>query len=267
MGSCYFWLEFLLAWHHLLVEEAGYENPAVFALDYALAPDAMYPTQVEEVMAGYEHALAVAKDSSRLCVAGDSAGATLVLSLLLKLGSQRGKRQGGDRPGADCKGSSQGGMPRVAVLISPWVTLETSSHYPSHVDYLDRRVLRFYGQQYAGPSMMHAQPASPGNCSDTALWHAASPQRGYLVTYGDEEVLAPDIEWFVERQREARVEVCALKRNDEIHAWPVASLFLSNTEERRLEGLRSIVGDVRRRSGGTGKGKATRTREGVRCSD
>lgn len=90
-----------MAWHHLLLD-AGHRNPAIFAFDYTLVPDARYPTQVLETLQGYEHVLQEARDASRVCVAGDSAGATLVLSLLLKLGAQassRDKRGQGGRTG------------------------------------------------------------------------------------------------------------------------------------------------------------------------
>ena len=82
MGSSYFYLEFLLAWLSLL-KEAGYENPALFALEYTLVPEATYPTQVQEALSGYKYVLSMIDDPSRIVVSGDSAGATLILSLLL----------------------------------------------------------------------------------------------------------------------------------------------------------------------------------------
>ncbi|RYP79733.1 hypothetical protein DL770_006522 [Monosporascus sp. CRB-9-2] len=58
MGSCFFYLEFLLTWASLLTE-AGHRNPAIFALDYTLVPDGSFPTQLEEAIASYEHVLSV----------------------------------------------------------------------------------------------------------------------------------------------------------------------------------------------------------------
>ena len=81
MGSSYFYMEFLLAWVSLL-EAAGFQNPALFALDYTLVPDAVYPRQLQETYFGYLHVLSIVKDPSRICVSGDSAGATLILSFL-----------------------------------------------------------------------------------------------------------------------------------------------------------------------------------------
>jgi acetyl esterase/lipase len=251
MGSCYFYLEFLLTWHHLLVE-SGYRNPAIFALDYALVPDEVYPEQLNETITGYKHVLDSVGDSSRVCVAGDSAGGALVLSLLLKLaGGKRNTENGTTRSGAPGLAASSHvsalGLPQMAALISPWVTLRTNTHYPSHIDYLDRSTLWGYALEYAGPDMIEKPPASPGSCDDASTWRAASPHRGYYVTYGDEEVLAPDIEDFIHRQRLAKVEIQGVRFVDETHAWPVASLFLSSPAQKRLKGLRAIVGEIRRR--------------------
>jgi len=63
MGSCYFYLEFLFAWMELLRAHPSkpYKNPAVLALDYTLVPEETYPTQLEEVVAGYRWLLSRAK--------------------------------------------------------------------------------------------------------------------------------------------------------------------------------------------------------------
>lgn len=244
LGSCYFYLEFLLAWHHLLLG-AGHRNPAILALDYDLVPERVYPTQVLQSLQGYRHALDVAGDAAKVCVAGDSAGGTLVLGLLQELGKQsrcRDQKRGakGDLPRRAPSGL---GVPCMAVLISPWVKLKSNLHYPSKVDFVDRRTLWAYAQEYAG-AMLSRAPASPGSCADEELWLAASPRSGYFVVYGSEEVFAPEIEAFVRQQERLGIYVGATRFEGGIHAWPVTSLFLSSTEDRRLEGLTSIVRQI-----------------------
>ncbi|KAF4471653.1 neutral cholesterol ester hydrolase 1 [Fusarium albosuccineum] len=251
MGSSYFYLEFLMVWHHLLVE-AGFTNPAILALEYTLVPDEVYPRQVLEALEGYKHVLEVVKNPSKVCVSGDSAGGALVLSLLLELGAQAGNQ---DSKGikVDVRGGladpepTHLALPRMATLISPWVTLMSNLHYSSKSDFLDKRTLWKYAHEYAGDNMIQQQPASPGNCIDDRLWKAASPERGYFVIFGEEEVFAPDIDDFLKRQAKIGIEVEGQKFDGGIHAWPVASIFLSSTEEKRLQGLRTAVKEIRRR--------------------
>lgn len=240
-----------MSWHHLLVE-SGFRNPAIFALEYTLVPDDVFPRQVSETMNGYKHVLETCRDASKVCVAGDSAGGTLILSLLLELGAQCATQAP-----KGSQGQANGGLmephpatltkPRMATLISPWVTLMTSLHYASGSDFLDRNTLWKYAHEYAGESMIHQPPASPGNCIDDFRWRRANPERGYFILFGEEEVFAPDVEQFLKRQAQMGIEIHAKKFSAGIHAWPVASLFLSSTKERRLEGLRIAVQEIRTR--------------------
>ncbi|KJZ77039.1 hypothetical protein HIM_03360 [Hirsutella minnesotensis 3608] len=239
LGSCYFYLEFLLSWHHLLVE-AGYRNPAVFALNYTLVPEACYPTQMLEALQGYKHVLEVAGSPSRVCVAGDSAGGTLVLSLLLRLGTEalaHGKEtldstiQANGVPRICDLSPLDLPLPQMAALISPWVRLKSNLHYPSTVDYLNRQTLWKYAQEYAGATMLNQYLASPGSCIDEERWRASSPRRGYVVAFGEQEVFAPDISDFINRRVRNSIEMKALRFDGGVHAWPVASLFLSSATE------------------------------------
>jgi acetyl esterase/lipase len=237
MGSSYFYLEYLLTWLSVL-SSSGYRNPAIFALEYTLVPDDSFPTQMEETLAGYEHVLAVAQDPSKVCVSGDSAGAMLVLCLLLRLGDNRANGY---------TDKQRLPKPAVAVLISPWVTLVSTRHKNTVSDYLDVQQLRQYGTQFAGSRISVTDPlVSPGCCKDLSWWKRSSPSKGIFITYGTEEVLAPEIEDLVVTLREADVKVGSKAEPGGIHAWPVASLFLSSSREGRLEGLKTMTEHIRR---------------------
>ncbi len=257
MGSSYFYLEYLLTWLSVL-SQCGYRNPAIFALDYTLVPDAAYPTQVSETLQGYKHVLTLAQDPSIVCVSGDSAGATLILCLLLRLG--------GGRP--DARGEEQRlPKPALAVLISPWSTLVSTRHVNTASDYLDVRQLHHYARQFAGSGVSVTDPSvSPGCCTDPSWWKRSSPARGVVITYGTEELLAPDIEGLVRSLQNAGVDVESKGEAGGIHAWPVASLFLSSSREGRLEGLRTMTRAIRQRVPG-GRVEPGEKKDGGASSD
>ncbi|KAI9837714.1 MAG: hypothetical protein M1819_006647 [Sarea resinae] len=237
MGSSYFYLEFLLAWVSLL-KEAGYQNPALFALEYTLVPDAMYPTQLQETIAGYDHLQSIMGDSSRICVGGDSAGATLILSLLLHVAQYPDYMD--RRPG-------------LSVCISPWTTLLSPMNRNTPSDYLDANTLHQYALQYTGTKALLGDPiASPGTCKDRDWWARASPKKGFFLTFGSEEVFAPETWELIGVLKAAGVHTEVQEQEGSIHAWPVVALFLGDTKATRQKGMQDIVDVIKRRMGEAG---------------
>ena len=227
MGSGYFYLEFLLAWVSML-QEAGYKNPAIFSLEYTLVPDATYPKQLDQTFAGYEYACSIAGDASRLCVSGDSAGGTLILSLLLYLSENSSK--------------SRGAKPAFATLISPWTNLYSTLNQDTPSDYLNSDSLHLYGSQYAGSTKNLENPlVSPGTCKDGPWWVRASPSAGFGIIFGSEEVLGPEMRELIALLRKSGCKVGVREDSGGIHAWPVVTLFLSDTQAERQRGLKDLV--------------------------
>ncbi|KAI0481235.1 alpha/beta-hydrolase [Xylariaceae sp. FL0804] len=240
MGSSFFYLEYLLTWLGLLVD-AGYQNPAIFALEYTLVPDGTFPRQLEEAIAGYEHVLSWTGDPEKICVSGDSAGATIVLSLLLHLANL-----GRHADKMDGVGSWRLPKPGLAVLISPWVTLVSDKHRNTPSDYLDASHLHRYARQYSGEMVATDDPLlSPGDCKDVSWWNRACPSKGIFVGYGAEEVFAPEVERLVAFFKDNGIEVRSQGEAGGIHAWPVASLFLCSLLEERKKGLKVLVQEMR----------------------
>jgi acetyl esterase/lipase len=240
LGSSYFYLEFLLAFLSLLKDTTKVQNPAILALEYTLVPDSSYPVQLDQTLAGYKYALSITNDPSKIVVSGDSAGATLILSLLLRLGN------GGILKNGLVNGTSHNDTrPGMAVLISPWVTLISPQDKNTASDYLDVENLHLYARQYAGPRISPHDPLiSPGMCKDVEWWREAAPSKGFFMPFGKEEVFAPEIRDFVRLLNKAEIHVVDQEAEGGIHAWPVASLFLATTREERLKGLKSIVKQI-----------------------
>ncbi|KAJ4319172.1 hypothetical protein N0V94_004045 [Neodidymelliopsis sp. IMI 364377] len=232
MGSSFFYMEFLLAWVALL-KAAGYRNPALFALEYTLVPDATYPTQLHETLAGYRYVLSLAQSSTRIVVGGDSAGATLMLSFLLYLTEHAELRH--QRPG-------------LAIMISPWVTIVSRNNRNTASDFLNSNSLEQYGRQYIGKKASTDDPmVSPGHCKDARKWAEASPEKSWYFLYGSEEVLGSETRELISLLRSTEKHVDEWEEPGGIHAWPVASLYLGETRDERLGGLQSIVGAIKDR--------------------
>lgn len=232
MGSSYFYMEFLLAWVALL-KAIGYRNPALFALEYTLVPDATYPTQLHETLAGYRYVLSLAQSSTRIVVSGDSAGASLMLSFLLYLTEHAEFRH--QRPG-------------LAVMISPWVTIVSRNNRNTASDFLNDKSLEQYGRQYIGKKASETNPlVSPGYCKDNKKWLDASPEKGWYFLYGSEEVLGPETRELISLLKSTDTHVDVWEEKGGIHAWPVASLYLGESRDERLGGLQSIVGAIKDR--------------------
>jgi acetyl esterase/lipase len=232
MGSSYFYLEFLLAWVSLL-KDAGYANPALLALEYTLVPESTYPTQVQQALAGYKYVLSVVDEPGRVCVSGDSAGATLILSLLLCLDKYAGMRNK---------------LPGVAIPISPWSVILSEKNQNTASDYHNAESLHLYGTQYIGPKASSFDPlVSPGCCKDVAWWRRASPTHGFFFVYGAEEVFAPDARDLITLLKSGGIHVESHEEEGWVHAWPVVKLFLCNEQSERLGGLRRMVQFVRNR--------------------
>ena len=230
MGSSYFYLEFLLAWQSML-KESGYRNPAIFALEYTLVPDATDPIQVAQTISGYDHVCSITNDPSRICLAGDSAGGTLQLSLLLRIGES---------------GGNMSRLPGFATLISPWTTLVTPNNRDTPSDYLNAESLHLYGRQYAGTVANLNNPlVSPGVCKDQDWWARSSPSAGFYFMFGSEEAFGPEIRDLIVVLRKSGCAVRAREEPGSIHAWPVATLFLSDTQDERQKGLRDLTKMIR----------------------
>lgn len=247
MGSPYFYLEFLLTLLAFLQSSSKFSNPAIFALDYRLVPEHQFPFQIHQALAGYNYLLADKNvKASRICLSGDSAGGTIMLSLLLHLANlDENKEQERSRSLHRVPGGAESRRPGMICLISPWVTLVSPKHRNTASDYLDPFTLRAFAQAYVGGKVSVQDPvASPGNCKDVGWWRRAAPLNGYVFFYGGEEAFAPDIRDLVTLLREGGMRVVEEEEEAGIHAWPVARLFLGSTRETRTSGIRAIADRV-----------------------
>lgn len=225
MGTSYFYLEFLITWVSIL-KGLGFSNPAIFALEYTLVPEQVYPYQLQETIIGYDYVLSIADDAGQVVIGGDSAGGTIMLSLLLYIAKNNPEKK----------------KPALATFISPWTHLVSELNRDTSTDYLSVRRLHDLARQYAGSRGVYDSLVSPGYCTDMVWWEKAMPVKGMHFYLGSEEVFCESIRTLAKRLEEVGEVTC--HEDDSLHAWPFAVLFLGRHKEERIKGLQKVSRDI-----------------------
>ncbi len=134
--------------HRHLVSEVGRAAAMrTLALDYRRAPEFPFPHALEDAVSGFQFLVDSGFKPSQIAVAGDSAGAGLVVALLVRL-KELDMRQ-----------------PACALLFSPWVdmtaTADSYSRNAKRDPVLNREVMQFFAEQYLGTRAREMPLASP----------------------------------------------------------------------------------------------------------
>ncbi|GAA5972066.1 hypothetical protein JCM11641_002482 [Rhodosporidiobolus odoratus] len=156
---------------------------SIFCIDYQLAPEKIYPSQLIEICAAYHHLVnELGIPEERICVGGDSAGGNLATAFLLHLA----------RPNPRIVvPKSLGPLPRKpgsAFIVSPFINLV--SHAPSRrpafpVDFIDSGGVFNGSLSYVGA--VHPYPPEVQAWSRTA-----SPSWSPLRWFFNAESAAPE---------------------------------------------------------------------------
>jgi len=182
----------------------------ILALDYRLAPEHPFPAPVEDAVAAYRWMLAQGLKSSRIVVAGDSAGGGLTVAALVAF------RDAG-LP-----------MPAAGIPISPWVDLEAIG---------DSMKTRAAQDPVVGPEMLREiasvylagqSPRSPLAAPLYADLHGLSP---LLIQVGDAETLLDDSKRLAERAKAAGVDVTLEVWPEMPHVWHLFAHFLPEGQQ------------------------------------
>jgi acetyl esterase/lipase len=177
----------------------------VLLIDYRLAPEHPFPAGLEDSIAAYEWLLANGYGPQQVVVAGDSAGGTLTLALLLQ-------QRDHVRP-----------LPRAAVCLSPAADLTFSSpswEFNAKKDLmLDIRKERTAVEIYLRGTDVRAPLASPLY----ADLHGLPP---LLLQVGSHEVLLSDVQNLAEKARAAGVDVTLEVWPGMQHEWQFAAGML-----------------------------------------
>jgi acetyl esterase/lipase len=143
-GGGYAWGS-LKSHRHLVSELGRAATMRTLALDYRLAPECPFPQALDDAVGGFRFLLELGLHPHR--IAGDSAGAGLAVTLLVRL--------------------KELGMPQPAgaLLLSPWVdmtaTADSYSRNAKRDPVLNRTIMQFLAQQYLGERPRETPLASP----------------------------------------------------------------------------------------------------------
>jgi monoterpene epsilon-lactone hydrolase len=174
-------------------------------LGYRLAPEHPFPAAVEDALAAFDWLLRQGFAPNQVVVAGDSAGGTLTLSLLLH---RRDRRQP---------------LPAAAVCLSPAPDLSFSGEswkFNSKKDLMidegkERKAVELY--------LRDMDPRSPAASPSFADLRGLPP---ILIQVGSYEALLSDSQRFAEKARAAGVEVTLEVWPGMQHEWQFAAKFL-----------------------------------------
>ncbi len=159
----------------------------VFAPDYRMAPEHLFPAAVEDAVAVYRGL------TGRIVVGGDSAGGGLALAMLLSL------RDAG------------AAMPAAVALFSPWTDLAATGE---SLVTNDRRCALFRGARIGPGAKYYLGDADPRNPLASPLYGDLSRLPPMLIHVGKNEVLLADSKRLAEKARAAGVRV-------DLKIWPV----------------------------------------------
>jgi epsilon-lactone hydrolase len=213
----------------LLFRLVDLTNASILAVDYRRPPEHPYPTPVDDCLSAYLFILEKVGDSSRIILAGDSAGGNLVLATLDRI--------------------INAGLPipRGGLLISPWVDLTDCGRTPSwhtnlEYDYINAELAQFFADCYVGvpPSEAPTHHTDQDGSSSIPVPTDDKPHPmtylspmyfntlhlfpPLLVEFGDSEVLHDQILAFCQKVEGLGVDISYNAREDMVHVFPIYSI-------------------------------------------
>ncbi len=198
---------------------------AALGVDYRLAPEHLFPAAVEDSIAVYQWALGHGFEPADIVLAGDSAGAGLVLAVMLA---------------AKDKGVP---LPAAGVCFSPWVDLECTGESMAANDHLDDFIK--YGGLLAR-AKSYLGDADPRHPWASALFGDLRGLSPLLIHVGSAETLLDDSLRLEAMAKDAEVPVTLKVWDDMVHVWQAFAAILPEGQqsiEEAGEFIRHEIGD------------------------
>lgn len=169
-------------------------------LDYRLAPENPFPAQLEDAVAAHRWLRRQGYTPEHTATAGDSAGANLAISSVLKL------RDLGEK------------LPAAVIAISPWLDMEgVGESFESNAN-SDALVSRDLSVNMAGLYLGSGSPTDP---LANPLYADLAGFPPVFVTVGDAETLMSDGERFMKRAKAAGVDTALEYGQGQQHIYQI----------------------------------------------
>jgi len=168
------------------------------SIEYRLAPEYPFPAAIDDTYTAYNWLLKEGVKPKNIIVSGQSAGGGLCLALLLKLKEKKFFQ------------------PRGAIALSPWTDLTQSGKTMKINADIDPVISKKYLDRMANLYLAKTPNTSP---LASPLYGELSGLPPLLVQVGSAETMLDDSRRFVEKAKEAKVDVQIEVYKDMFHGW------------------------------------------------
>ena len=179
------------------------------SIEYRLAPEHPFPAAIDDTFTAYNWLLKEGLNPKDIIVSGQSAGGGLCLALLLKLKEKNFFQ------------------PRGAVALSPWTDLTQSGKTMKINADIDPVISKKYLDRMANLYLAKTSNISP---LASPLYGELSGLPPLLVQVGSSETMLDDSRRFVEKAKEAKVDVKIEVWKDMFHGWHSSANILKDGE-------------------------------------
>jgi len=180
------------------------------SIEYRLAPEHPFPAAIDDTYTAYNWLIKEGMNPKNIIVSGQSAGGGLCLALLLKIKENNGIQ------------------PKGAVALSPWTDLSQSGKTMITNANIDPVISKKYLDRMAN---LYLSKASNTSSLASPLYGDLSGLPPMLVQVGSCETMLDDSKRFVEKAKEAKVDIQIEIWEDMFHGWHGSAHILKDAEE------------------------------------
>ncbi|HKP72939.1 MAG TPA: alpha/beta hydrolase, partial [Pyrinomonadaceae bacterium] len=185
-------------------------NARVFAVEYRLAPEHLFPRAVDDGLAAYKHVLAEGVSADDIAFVGDSAGGGLLLATMLAAREEKLS------------------LPAAGVCYSPFTDLAATGE---SLDVNNRRCAMFYGDSLRRVARVYLGSADPRHHLASPLYADFTGLPPLQIFVSTTETLLDDSLRLAKYAKRDGVRVDLQVRKGLPHVWPIFAGRLPEARE------------------------------------